>query len=394
MKRKAWAVMLAAYLGGLVIAMNQFKVPPVMQVLIDALHVDMATGGWLMSVFSVAGVVFALPAALLLARLGPKVSGLIALGCTLLGSIMGALAQEVSTMLASRLVEGIGLALIAVVAPAVISMWFEPQERGLPMGIWASWVPVGTFIMFNVANPIQHNFSWQGIWWFGAAITLIAFLVYAAVVDSPKRTEGTVGSQYGTPVSLTQGLASLNTWLLAVAFAGFNFSLVAYSTWVPSFMSQVYGIEPAVASFYASLPSLAVIPSGIFAGWVLDRVRNRKAVLGTALIVAVLILIWCFNLGNTSVIIPYMIGLGLVVGFIPSSTFTLAPETVPRPELAGMALAIVSLGQNFGMLIGPPLVGRTVAGGSWLSGTFPIVIATAIAVVAVLLIRIKTKANR
>lgn len=64
-----------------------------------------------MSVFSVAGIIFALPAALLLAWLGPKVSGLIALGCTILGSIIGAMAQGVSTMLVGRVVEGIGLAL-------------------------------------------------------------------------------------------------------------------------------------------------------------------------------------------------------------------------------------------------------------------------------------------
>lgn len=391
MKKRAWAVMLAAYLGGLAIAMNQFKVPPIMQVLMDAFHVDMATGGWLMSVFSVAGVIFALPAALLLARLGPKVSGFIALGCTVLGAVIGALAQDVSTMLAARLVEGIGLALIAVVAPAVISMWFEPQERGLPMGIWASWLPLGTFIMFNVANPIQHTFSWQGNWWFGATAALVAFLVYAAVVGSPERSEARERSHNGISVSLTQGLLSPNTWLLAVAIAGFNFSLVAYSTWLPSFLSQVHGIEPAMASFYASLQSLAIIPSGIIAGWVLDRVRNRKAVLVTALVVAVVVLIWCFQLHNISVVVFYMILLGSVVGFIPSCGFTLAPETVPRPELAGIALGIVSLGQNFGMLIGPPIVGRAVAGGVWTAGTYPIVIATAIALVAVLLMRSQNK---
>ncbi|HBG21720.1 MAG TPA: hypothetical protein DDY25_00935 [Peptococcaceae bacterium] len=86
-KRKAWAVMSVAYLAGVAVAMNQFKVPPVMQGLMDSLHVDMATGGWLMSVFSVAGVIFALPAAFLLGQLGPKATGLAALGCTIIGAV-------------------------------------------------------------------------------------------------------------------------------------------------------------------------------------------------------------------------------------------------------------------------------------------------------------------
>jgi predicted MFS family arabinose efflux permease len=54
-QRKAWAVMLAAYLASIAIALNQSKVPPVMQVLMRDLNIDTATGGWLMSAFAVAG---------------------------------------------------------------------------------------------------------------------------------------------------------------------------------------------------------------------------------------------------------------------------------------------------------------------------------------------------
>jgi len=386
MKRKSWAVLFAAYLAGVAVALNQFKVPPVMQVLMDSLQVDMATGGWLMSVFSVAGVIFALPAAFLLGRLGPKASGLIALGCTLFGSVLGALAQQVGVLLAGRVIEGIGLALIAVVAPAVISMWFEPQERGLPMGIWASWVPVATFVMYNIAGIIENSFGWQGVWWFGTVVSLIAFVAYAAVVGTPAGNAAGE-KQTETPVSYKEGLMSTNTWLLAIAFAGFNFALVGYSTWSPTFLTQLPGIETAAANFYASLPNLVVIPGGIIAGWILDRIRNRKAVLATALTAVTVILIWCFKLGSVSVVAPYMIGLGLIVSFIPSSTFTLAPETAPRPELAGMALGVVSIGQNLGMLMGPPLVASAAAGGNWASGTYPIIAASVVAIAAALFMR-------
>ena len=145
--RKAWAVMLAAYLAGVAIALNQSKVPPAMQVLLQSLHMDMTTGGWLMSAFAVAGIVLGIPAAFVLAKLGPKLSGLIALGCTFVGSIVGALATGPAILLSGRVIEGIGLGLITVIAPAVISMWFPPEKRGTPMGIWASWVPVGGFIL-------------------------------------------------------------------------------------------------------------------------------------------------------------------------------------------------------------------------------------------------------
>lgn len=395
MKRKAWAVMWAAYLASVAVSLNQFKVPPVMQVLLDELHVDMATGGWFMSVFAVAAVILAIPAAVLLSRLGPKLSGLVALGCTILGCVIGALAQGSAVMLAGRLIEGIGLGLIGVVAPAVISIWFEPQERGLPMGIWASWLPVGSFIMFNLANPLQNAFGWPGIWWFGAIFALIAFLVYGAVVTMPKKEEGPQQGPSDEPqVSLTQGFSSVNAWLLAVAFGGFNFGFIGYNTWAPSFLSQVHGVEPSVASFYASLMLLAVIPANVLAGWVLDRTKNRKVVLAVALALAGIILAWCFRLGSVSIVALYMIGLGLVAGFIPTCIFTLAPDTMPRPELAGLALGIVNLGQNLGMLIAPPLIGMAVAGGSWSSGTYPVIIAVVVALIATLAVRLQGQEAR
>ena len=187
--RKAWAVMLAAYLAGIAIALNQSKVPPAMQVLLRDLHMDMATGGWLMSAFAVAGIVLGIPAAFVLVKLGPKIAGLIAIGCTMLGSIFGALATGPALLLGGRAIEGIGLGLIAVIAPAVISMWFPPEKRGTPMGVWASWVPVGSFIIYNLATPLLGSFGWQGIWWFGAAFALLAFVIYAVTVSAPPATE-------------------------------------------------------------------------------------------------------------------------------------------------------------------------------------------------------------
>jgi MFS family permease len=140
---------------------------------------------------------------------------------------------------------------------------------------------------------------------------------------------------------------------------------------------------------------LAVIPSTILAGRVLDRIRNRKRVLTAALLVVVILLPWSFQLGSVDAVVPYMLVLGLVAGFIPTATFTLAPETMPSPQLAGLALGIVSVGQNLGMFFGPPIVGGIVAGGNWGAGVIPLVASIAIGMVASLLLqarRIKTPA--
>src|SRR3546814_11874796 len=60
-----------------------------------------------------------------------------------LGSAAGALAGTVSMLLAARVVEGAGLLLIIVAAPAVLDRFAASRDRDLAFGIWGSFMPVG-----------------------------------------------------------------------------------------------------------------------------------------------------------------------------------------------------------------------------------------------------------
>lgn len=96
--KKAWAVTLAAYLASVAVTAHRFKVPPVLQIVMADVHAERVTGGWFMSIYSVAGLIVALPAAFLLLRPGLKVTGLVVLGCTAAGAMSGALAVDMCTL--------------------------------------------------------------------------------------------------------------------------------------------------------------------------------------------------------------------------------------------------------------------------------------------------------
>jgi hypothetical protein len=55
-KHKAAPVMLVAFLAGVAVTTNQFKVPPALPTLGPALDLDMVAGGWLISVSSVTAI--------------------------------------------------------------------------------------------------------------------------------------------------------------------------------------------------------------------------------------------------------------------------------------------------------------------------------------------------
>jgi predicted MFS family arabinose efflux permease len=376
-----WVVTIAAYLAGMAVALNQFKVPPVMPVLMTTLNVDMSTGGWLMSSFAVAGVILALPAAFVLRRIGPKHAGLIALGCTVAGSAMGALAQSPAALLFSRSIEGIALGLITVVAPAVISMWFPAEQRGTPMGVWATWVPVGSFAMLNLAAPLLRLLGWRGIWWFGALFSLAVFVLYAAVVRPPPLA-GAPRSPTLPAVRVDRALLTPSAWALALVFAAFSFSMMGFGTWAPSYLNEALDMNLAAASFASSVVALAGIPANIIAGGVLDRIRNRGMLLVAPLLAAGVVFFWSFRLQSGAVVLPYMMLVGATAGFIPPTIFTLAPQTMRDPASAGLAIGIISVGQNFGQLLGPPAVAAAIGNVNWESGALPLVLSMAIGLAA------------
>jgi nitrate/nitrite transporter NarK len=315
------------------------------------------------------GIVLAIPAAFLLTRLGLKLTGLVTLGCAVVGAVVGALATDATAMLLGRAIEGVSISLMAVVAPTAISMWFEPQERGLPMGIWAAWVPVGNVVMFNVAHPLIKAFDWQAVWWFGALFVFVTLVLFGLVVTSPAESELRRNNPSVPPASFGRTLLNPSAWLLALAFGAFGFSLLGYNTWAPTFLADTLHIEPSAANAYASLMFLAAIPANVAAGWVINRLRNRYSLLPVAFLITGVLFLWSFRLESVSVVVPYMIALGVASNFIPTATLTLAPEAMPGLEFGSLALAIVIAGSNLGSLTGPPALGSILSTGNWTAGS-------------------------
>ena len=131
--KRAWVVAFATIFAGVSLALVQNKVAPSMTTLMDAFGIDMATAGWLSSLFSLVGIVIAIPAAVILNKVGPKRGGIIALACAVVGSLVGVLSGNVAVLMASRIIEGMGVGLMSVIdGRRRIARRFPEAKRGLP----------------------------------------------------------------------------------------------------------------------------------------------------------------------------------------------------------------------------------------------------------------------
>lgn len=380
--RKAWAVLWTVYFASVVVVINQFKVPPVMGILMDQLHLSPVMAGWTMSIFSVTGIILALPAAFILGRLGSKASGLVGLGCSVLGCVIGAISPGSEVLLLGRVVEGLGMGLIGVIAPATIAMHFKHGELGLPMGIWATWVGMGCIIAFSVALPIESAFGWRGIWWFGAMISLVAFVLFAVVVTNPKsQHDGDAAAKAEkTRIPYLEGFRTPGIWMLSLMFFAMVFCFASLATWVPQYFVQVLGASPAAANSFVTTRFIASIFGSVIGGLLLTKFRNHKTMMIVFMIGAGLVYAFTFSMSK-AMILPLMIFGGMFSELVAVAVFTMAPAVMPTAILGGLAMGLVSLFQFISQLVGPPIVGSAVASGNWFSADYPMWAVMAVGVV-------------
>jgi MFS family permease len=368
-RRSPGFILLIVFLASVAAPLNQFKVPPLMPVLMEAFHTPPARAGLLMSVFAFTGLILALPAGFILQRLGHRVMGPLAVFFLAAGSALGASAGGLGTLLAGRLVEGVGMCFISVVAPAVVVLWFSPGARGRAMGIWGTWVPVGSTVMFMTGPWLAGMGGWQAVWWAGAFYAAVVGLLYILFIPaSPGRTGPPASSSAGRSVprgGLSAVFRNRDLWLMSLVFCCFNIAFVGFLTWMPAYLNRVGGRSIEEASLVVSLIALACIVSGPLSGWVSDRIGSRRLICIVPMILMAFLLPLASRSGGP---LLYLLALasGLTAGFVPTGVLASGPETVGEERLSGMAIAVIQIGQNAGMLLGPLGFGWLVQStGSW-----------------------------
>jgi MFS family permease len=365
----AWLVLAVLLLFSIAAPLNQFKVPPIIPILMDSLGLSVSGAGLLMSVYAVTGLILALPAGLIYQRIGPRRTGILAGVSIVLGATLGALSEGMGGLLASRVIEGIGTSFMAVLAPAIIAQWFSARERGTAMGIWAIWVPVGTVAMLIAAPALAQAAGWRSVWWLGAAYALVVTAIYLLFVrPSPARTATVLSSQgeahAGSSVTSTQVLRNRDIWLLAAAFGAFNASVIGIATYLPTFLTEQRGLTLAQAAFVASITSMITIFSAPGGGIISDRIGSRKKpyLVGFAASIILLPLTGAVSLQGLLVVVVIS---GLVLGMIPTNIFAAAVEAAGDERQGGAAMAVIMVGQNAGMLAGPVIFGALAESVSW-----------------------------
>ena len=162
-KNNKWLMFLILLISAITVGVSQLKIAAVMQAVASALNVSTTQAALLMSVFTIAGIVLAIPGAAIQDKMGPKNLLLLLMACLAAGNVLGALSGSFAVVVVSRIIEGISYAMIIMVGVTMINTWFAGGGASTATGIFNTFAAVANFIAMSASIPIMKTMGLKSL---------------------------------------------------------------------------------------------------------------------------------------------------------------------------------------------------------------------------------------
>lgn len=303
-----------------------------------------------------------IPAGVLADRYGGRVMFAVIAFATIIPVLFLGWSNSYGTLLFWGFVLGLGGTSFAVGIPFV-NAWYEPARRGFATGAFG--VGMG-------GTALSAFFTPRLVEWLGHAGTHVAMAIALAALgvimllfsrDAPTWQPST---EPALP-RMRDAMKIKATWqcafLYAVAFGGF----VAFSTYLPTLLQNVYAFAQTEAGLRTAGFSIAAVLARPLGGALSDRIGPVKVLALAFLGATVMAVILCFNppvelaAGVSFVLMAFSLGLGT------GGVFALVAKVV-EPARVGTVTGLVGAAGGLGGYF-PPLVMGVVYGAT---GTYTI----------------------
>ncbi|MFQ6393933.1 DHA2 family efflux MFS transporter permease subunit [Nocardia sp. KC 131] len=235
-----WVLALGA-IASLMAALDTLVVATALSTIRRDLEASVETLEWTVNGYNLSFAVLLMTAAVVGDRFGRRRMFAVGLAIFVTASAACALSTSVAALIAARVVQGVGAALIMTLALALASAAFPPQRRGVAMGVLQGITGLAVACGPLVGGAVAEGLSWQWIFWLNVPIGLIAIpLVLNRIPETfgpdtkvdtgglALLTCGAFGVVWGLVRGNTAGWASAE---IVVALAGGVAVIIAFAVW-------------------------------------------------------------------------------------------------------------------------------------------------------------------
>ncbi len=262
-----------AFWAHLSVGLNFQPVSSLLPLIVEDYGISSSVGGLLLALALLLFAIFSLPGGMLAPSLGVRriytLSWLMVGVCTL-----SFLVPNFGSLLAIRIVYGLGMALIMPATGPLVMGWFRPGEALVLTSLNVAALSLGIALSTSTAAPLAQLMGWEGALGLYGAVALVgaaAWMVWGRVgieaADSSGRFSWRDASEtLRNRIVLLTGLGD------AACFAQY----VALTSWLPTFYSQSRDLSLSQAGLITSALPLGGVVAVLFAGALALRVTSRR----------------------------------------------------------------------------------------------------------------------
>lgn len=276
--RRRWIGLGVLAAGLSLIVLDGTIVGVALPVLIRDLSLSLNDAQWVNGVYSVVFAALLLTAGRLGDRLGRRRMFVIGLVVFMAGSLLAALATGGSTLIAARIVQGVGGALILPATLSTVNATFRGRDRAVAFGVWGAVISGMAAFGPLLGGWLTTSFSWQ--WIFIVNIPL-GILVLVGVGLTVQKTRATITSP---------GLDVDGLLLSAIGFGAVVFAMIEGGNlgwWAPTRDFSIFGWVWPPSAPVSPVPvagAIGIAALVLFVVWERHRARNgRSAILDLSL---------------------------------------------------------------------------------------------------------------
>jgi len=409
-----WLVLVVLTTGFFMILLDTTIVNVAIPAMSKGLNATLDEILWVLNAYILVYAVLLIPAGRLGDLFGQRNMFALGLAVFTLASAVCGFSQNSTELIAARIVQGVGGALLTPQTLAILTSIFPPERRGAAFGIWGGVAGLATIAGPTIGGALITYFDWPWIFFINVPIGIGAFIATFLIVPDlrPGRRQGwdlvgvalATAGLFGIVFGLIEGqrynwgeIASYGITIPEVIGGGVALMIVfvvweyfqkqplvplslfeernfAVTNWIAAaisfgmlsmflpvtiYLQSVRGFSALAAGLTFAPMSLTSMIIAPFAGRLADRIGGKYILMSGISLFTVGFSLVAYVAGPDSTWITFLVpaiiaGAGMGMTFAPMTT--VAMRNI-QPRMAGAASGVLNTTRQLGAAIGSAVVG-------------------------------------
>lgn len=330
---------------------------------IEAFTIDKPAASTSISAIFLAWAVLQIPGGYVLDRYDNRLLLFSSTALFVISSTAGILVDAYHLFVLTRLISGASAVFIFVGTVNILSHVFDEDRQAIVLSVFIASPPFGIAVAQYSAPLLAEPYGWRMPILVYTLSSVIGLVASYALVRQPVKASGrvSIGQFFGAlrnPAIVLVSIASFCT------YAVWTFLL----TWMPTYGSEVLGIDLAAAGAAAALVPLAGIVSRPGGGWVSEQLGGRiqPVIIGSFL--GSILFLYLLSIAPSPAPFAVLLALAGASVNLAVGLYLVYVNSLAELETQGTSFSVLITFSQVGNLVAPVAGGLFIAQISWTAG--------------------------